>query len=234
MLEIAMDAVRFAMIIAMLMLTSCRTPAVQTETAPAMTTPESAAILPQTTDEALSHSTGDGPMPPQTLPEWIKGANLILQGTVVRVVKEGYTTGFDPATGELLWRDAPSNKPKTPGGPTPTPSPLIPATNFEIKPDTVYRDDDWIASGKPLIISVIGRLNSADTDQTAMPQIGRQYLFVLNQNPDKATYGSPRECNLLQVTADKLQCLGQGSHLLPFMQGVTPAEFLEQLRSAAK
>jgi hypothetical protein len=104
-------------------------------------------------------------MPPQTLAEWIKGANVIVAGTVVRVVNEGYTAGFDPQTGVDLWSDVPLGTAMPSSGPTPTPAPLLPATNFEIKVSTVYRDDGTLTPGTPLIVGVLGRLNSADTDQ---------------------------------------------------------------------
>lgn len=177
-------------------------------------------------------SLASGLKPPETMDEWIKGSAIIVEGTVEQVVKDGYSTGFDPTSGAALWNTTlPS--PKTGSNPTPTPAPLLPHTDFKVKPDRIYRDDGTIAANKPLIISVLGRLNSPDTDQSAMPQIGQKYLFVLNQNPDKTTYASPRACGILTVTTGKLQCLSSVQELLPFMQGVTPSQFLKQLQKEA-
>jgi hypothetical protein len=65
-----------------------------------------------------------------------------------------------------------------------------------------------------------------------MPQLDHRYLFVLNHNPDKATYAAPRACGVMSITGRRMQCLGQDP-LLPFMQGIATSELLDQLGSAA-
>lgn len=172
--------------------------------------------------------------PPATMDEWIKGADIIVQGQVVRVVRIGYSLGYDPQTGtQFFWDTRPTTTAGVAGGPTPIPSPAYPVTDFEIKPETVFRDNGQITSGKPLIFSTLGHLNSSDTDQTAMPQIGQKYLFVLRQAPDKQTYSEHRECSMLVVGAASLECPGKSQALLSFMQGQSPAQFIAQLRAKA-
>ena len=196
------------------------------------TTTQNALYVPtvSTQNTADTDTTGDSLKPPETMAEWAKGANIIVQAQVVRVVRDGYSAGYDPKTGVHLWREAPKTATGVAGGPTPIPAAVYPVTDFEIKPVTVFRDDGHIASGKPLTLSVLGRLNSPDTDQTAMPQIGQTYLFVLNLNLDKETYGMPRACGQLIVGTTSLQCPGKGQQLLPFMKGQTPTQFFAQLQ----
>ena len=186
---------------------------------------------PSVPDTLIPSGGGSGMSPPATMDEWIKGADIIVQAQVVRVVRSGYSLGYDPQTGTQLYWDNKPTVASVAGGSTPIPSPAYPVTDFEIKPETVFRDDGQIAAGKPLIFSILGHLNSTDTDQTAMPQIGHKYLFVLRQSPDKQTYSKHRECSMLVVSATSLECPGKGQTLLSFMQGQSPAQFITQLKA---
>ena len=180
--------------------------------------------------ESTLIDTAFQPSPPSNVAEWIKGSNIIIQGTVIKVVQEGYTSGFDLQTGAIIWRDKQNNR--SSNGETPVPEPVIPLTIFKVKVESLYQSNGLVNAGNSITLSFIGRLNSADTDQTAMPQLGAKYLFVLNQSPDKVTYSLPRVCGMIVIGRNSVECPGEYDIKLPFLKGLEPAVFITQLQNA--
>jgi hypothetical protein len=131
-----------------------------------------------------SHQAHDGQFlitSPQTLEELSGKSDLIIIGTVGRIVREGTFAGYDK-NGSIKAKD--QDFPDIP---------LVPFADYEVTVEQVIKDNGTVQSGKPFVLRMPGMREANDKvaldAEYPMSAPGDHHLFFLTQNPDKTSYG---------------------------------------------
>jgi hypothetical protein len=190
-------------------------------------------------------SVGDAELPvlasggsrPQNIKELVKSSDVIVVGTIGQVVQQGYFAGYDETTGAVLIRNPLASKPVLLAGPTSTPDPSLPYTDFEILIEKGIRDDGRIRSGKPLVLRMLGRpTDGADPDSPyPMSKTGDRHLFFLTRNPDKESYGLVYgPYSRLNITGPVVTASDGKRDSLPFAQDLSPSKFMSLVEATVQ
>lgn len=188
---------------------------------------------------ASSQSTGTGHQgnvesvgPLADLAAMVASADIIVIGELDSIVKSSTFTGYN-AYGTAIpvptWTT-------TIIQPTHTPRPYnaVPFTDFFIDDSEIIKDD---APSNPLILRRLRSLLSNATQVAVdivsdypMGQVGEEYLFFLNTNPD-STYGLRHgPWDRLIISGEEVTYSDGDQTPVPFASGMTPSEFVQAVR----
>ncbi len=125
------------------------------------------------------NSTANLVPPPRSIDELVQKSDIIVIGTVGRIVNEG-------AIGSYVEADNLRNDRAT----DPISS-RIPIVDYEVEVEAVVLDDGILSSGHPLILRMSGRSTDPVIPGAEYPpsRVGDRGLFALTANPDGLTYG---------------------------------------------
>lgn len=121
--------------------------------------------------------------PPNDITDLISRSDLIVIGTVEKVVQKGYFQGYDEQ-GNFI-----ESSPYVYSDESPV-DPNVPFVDYEIKVSQVIRDDGTIKAKQPVHVraSTIHD-NSIDSKDSDYASLGDKRLFFLSKNPDGLTFG---------------------------------------------
>lgn len=165
--------------------------------------------------------------PPRTISDLVGQSDIIIQGSISKIVKEGYFSGYDNG-GNLIPSQSPNQT-----------NPSLPYTDYEVNVEKTLRDDGTVQSGKPLILRLIGHPQYAPNGNPSrqgyfpMSYPGDRHMFFLSKNPDNTYglfYGPWSRLNVegasVTISNDQRTPAKFGGQVLQ------PAEFLAQVKQA--
>jgi hypothetical protein len=171
---------------------------------------------------------------PQSIDDLVRPADIIVIGTVGRVVNQGAFGGYDQNGVALIERPDANERATLPGA-TPVPSEALPFTDFEINVEEVILDNGDLRAEKPLILRMVG-LPTDGVDAGSvypMSHTGDRHLFLLSANPDKATYGfyyGPY--SRLNIDGSTVTCSDGARTGLSFAGALSPLQFVQAVKVA--
>jgi hypothetical protein len=173
--------------------------------------------------------SGSLPARPQSIKDFVNQSDIIVVGTVGRIVREGSFYGYD-ANGNMLMSD-----------PHPSaPFPVSRATTFvdyEINVEQVIKDDGMLQAGKPLILRMPGKPSAeiAQNPEYPMSQPGDHHLMGLTRTPDHQAYGfyyGP--WGRLDIGGPVITYTDGDHTPIDFTEHRNPAEFIQALRAVVR
>lgn len=186
------------------------------------------------TEAASQEYTADASLnsavpPPRTMADLVRHADLVVEGTVYNIVKEGYFTGYD-AQGNFI-----------PGQPPNQNNPSMPYTDYEIIVENTWRGKEAMQSGKSIILRLVGppqfAADGSPSRQGYFPMSypGDKHLFFLSKNPDESYglfYGPWSRLNIDGATVTVSDDQRTPANLDG--KALRPAEFLTQVQQAVQ
>lgn len=150
---------------------------------------------------------------PRDLAELLSKADVVVTGSVERIAFVGDVAPYD-------------------AGPSYT-GRRIRVSDYEIRPERVLLDDGTVATGRALVVRVLG---SPGPDEARMPfllpKVGERSLFFLKVHPDRATYGLyfPAASRIL-LDGAVVTYSDRGRAPVPFAPTASPQQFIELVAS---
>lgn len=166
---------------------------------------------------------------PASLEDLISHADLIFTGEVGPVMQYLEYCGYDK-DGQLLEKCVATDD-------AGNALPGLPATDFLLQVDEVFRDDGTIASGEPIILRESGHVTAelkqmSQATEFPLSYTGDRYLFLLGRNPDGKTYGFHFVWSQLIVDGDVLRVSNGTQQPLQFGDEppITLGEFIKAVK----
>lgn len=178
------------------------------------------AVYARTTAPKPHLSTGWGMPQPQNYEELDSSSNVIVVGKVGPVVAQGTFGGYDEK-GNMIG--------------TPTQDiPPVGYVDYEVKVESVMKDDGTLVNNKRLILRMNADRGSKPIDaEEYFPAsaTGDHHLFFLTMNPDKQTYGFHYgPWSRLMIDGQTISYSDGKRSEVKFAKGVKPADFVKQTR----
>lgn len=168
--------------------------------------------------------------PAATMEELIAGADAILIGTVLEVLREANEGPYGP-NGEL---QSPRTMDVVGQGGQVLQHPGLDVTYFEVRIEEILLNDGRLASGGSFELRLIGHASQPQSEAESikpLPDAGQRTLFVMGVNPDFRSYGTGL-WGEIDLSGDQPRYRDWDQTPVVFAEGRSPEAFLDNLRAA--